>query len=108
MTVITAIQEEIDRLKAEKVGEETPEEETGEEEFGGEEELGGEEEFSAQPVDLGGGNEELPELGAAEESEEAPAEEPEESFLTDNDGELLLEDNDLPSFEQLGISYESV
>ena len=108
MTVITAIQEEIDRLKAEKVGEETPEEETGEEELGGEGELGGEEEFSAQPVDLGGSNEELPELDAAEEGEEAPAEEPEESFLTDNDGELLLEDNDLPSFEQLGISYESV
>lgn len=108
MTVITAIQDEIDRLEAEKAAEEEPaeseEESGGEEEFGGGEDFGGEE-FSAQPVDLGG-NEELPDLGAAEEAPSEP-EPSEESFET-GEGDLLLEDSDLPSFEQLGISYNDV
>ena len=102
MTVITAIQDEIDRLEAEKAAEEEPAE--SEEEFSGEEELGGEE-FSAQPVDLGS-NEELPDLGAPEEAP-SESEPPEESFET-GEGDLLLEDSDLPSFEQLGISYNDV
>ena len=108
MTVITAIQDEIDRLEAEKAAEEEPaeseEESGGEEEFGGGEDFGGEE-FSAQPVDLGG-NEELPDLGSAEEAPSEP-EPSEESFET-GEGDLLLEDSDLPSFEQLGISYNDV
>ena len=108
MTVITAIQDEIDRLEAEKAAEKEPaeseEESGGEEEFGSGEDFGGEE-FSAQPVDLGGG-EELPDLGAPEEAPSEP-EPPEESFET-GEGDLLLEDNDLPSFEQLGISYNDV
>lgn len=108
MTVITAIQDEIDRLEAEKAAEEEPAE--SEEKFGGEEEFGGGEdlgagEFSAQPVDLGG-NEELPDLGAPEETP-SESEPPEESFET-GEGDLLLEDSDLPSFEQLGISYNDV
>ena len=104
--VISIIQDEIDNMTA---GEEPEEGESGE--FGGGEDfdLGG---------DLGGsdfGSTELPEAG--EETggsqpleasdlgmEEAPEEAPNESFSSGN-GEELLNEESLPTFNDLGISY---
>lgn len=106
VNVITAIQDEIDRLTAEQAPEEETEEQSDMDFDMGPSPAGGDEEFSEpQPVDLS--SEELPDLGAPEEGGSEPAEEPEESFET-GEGDLLLEDNDLPSFNDLGISYEQV
>ena len=97
--VIGFIQDEIDKLNA------TEEEEksTGSDEL----DLGGD--------DFGGdfGGEDLPspeDLGGGEELESEPLEipeAPEESFYTGT-GDLLNEQNDLPSFDQLGVSFNNV
>ena len=97
--VIGFIQDEIDKLST------TEEEETstgsdelnlGGDDFGGDfggedlpspEDLGGEEEIESEPLDI-------PEV-------------PEESFYTGT-GDLLNEANDLPSFDQLGVSFNNV
>ena len=102
-TVIQSIQDEIDRLEAEQEGEaegET-EEEGGSDEFdfgGGDFDFGGEE---------GGGELPTPEETGSTEFE-AP-EEPAEGFETNKGGaEILNEENDLPSFEELGINYTDI
>jgi hypothetical protein len=91
--VITAIQNEIDRLEEE--GNQT-EEESGELGDFGSGDFGG----GSEPLDLGG------ELGG-EAPTEAPVETPEapeESFYSNKGGEILTE-NDLPSWDELGVSY---
>ena len=107
INVITAIQDEIDRLTEEAEG-------TGEEEntgddlgFGGEDEFGGDLGFGGE--DFGGGGEELP---TPEEAGSAPMETPEapeESFET-GEGELLTEESEdnLPNWSDMGISYNEV
>ena len=97
--VIGFIQDEIDKLNAT----EEEEESTGSDEL----DLGGD--------DFGGdfGGEDLPspeDLGGEEEIESEPLdipEAPEESFYTGT-GDLLNEANDLPSFDQLGVSFNDV
>ena len=97
--VIGFIQDEIDKLNAT----EEEEESTGSDEL----DLGGD--------DFGGdfGGEDLPspeDLGGEEEIESEPLdipEAPEESFYTGT-GDLLNEANDLPSFDQLGVSFNNV
>lgn len=106
--VISLLQDEIDKLA------ETPEEEISEDsddldfggddfgggDFGGEDnldlptpgELGGEEEVSSEPLDLGGAEE---------------AEVPEENFYNGT-GEILNETNNLPSWSELGVSFNSI
>lgn len=91
--VITAIQNEIDRLEEEGTPNEVESDELGD--FGE-----GDFEGGSEPLDLGG------ELGS-ESSSEAPTEEPEspeESFYSNKGGEILTE-NDLPSWDELGVSY---
>ena len=97
--VIGFIQDEIDKLNTT----EEEEESTGSDEL----DLGGD--------DFGGdfGGEDLPspeDLGGGEELESEPLEipeAPEESFYTGT-GDLLNEQNDLPSFDQLGVSFNNV
>ena len=98
--VIGFIQDEIDKLSS------TEEEETstgsdeldlGGDDFGGDFGGGGDLDLS-EPEDLGGEIESEP--------MEAP-EAPEESFYSGT-GDLLNEANDLPSFDQLGISFNNV
>lgn len=105
--VIGFIQDEIDKLSA------TEEEETStgsdELDFGGGD-------FDS---DFGGGGGEAPDLdlpspedlgGGESEPMEAPEapEAPEESFYSREGAELLNEQNDLPSFEQLGVSFNNI
>lgn len=107
-TVIQAIQDQIDMIEAsnEENGE-TAEGELGEGgledlDFGGE----GEESGSLGSFDLGTPEEEGATTASTEfEAPEAPA----EGFETRNGGsEILNEDNDLPSFYDMGISYDEV
>jgi len=109
VNVITAIQNEIDRLTAEN---ETPEEGG---ESGGEEDFGDMGDFG--DLDLGdigggepsgGGSDELPTPEESGSAEMEVPEEPEESFTRGEGGELLNEENNLPSFSDLGISYTDV
>ena len=115
-SVIQLIQDEIDRLEAEQ---EESEEESGGDEFGGSDEFGdfgggeGGEEFDFGDFETGGesGGGEM-DLGTPESTGsaefEAP-EAPEEGFEPNNGGsEILNEENDLPSFYDLGISYNEV
>ena len=112
-TVIQAIQDQIDMIEAsnEENGE-TAEGENGSDEFGdlgsGGEDLGGGGDFDLG--DLGGGEE--TDLGTPESTGSAEfevPEEPNEGFETNNGGsEVLNEDNDLPSFYDMGISYNEV
>ena len=103
--VIGFIQDEIDKL------DETPEEESvsgeGDEfDFGGE--GGGDFDFGGESgggdLDLGGGGAESEPLDLGGEVE---TETPAESFYSGT-GELLNEQNDLPSFSDLGISFTDV
>jgi len=106
-TVIQSIQDQIDLIEAQKEEEEGGAE--GEEEgFGdifAEEGEGGSAEFSLNDEVPVSGGEDLgtpEEVGAAEEA-------PEEGFETNNGGsEILNEENDLPSFYDMGISYDEV
>lgn len=97
--VIGFIQDEIDKLNATEEEEESTgsdELDLGDDDFGGD--FGGED--LPSPEDLGGG----------EELESEPLdipEAPEESFYTGT-GDLLNEQNDLPSFDQLGVSFNNV
>lgn len=110
-TVIQAIQDQIDLIEAsnEENGE-TAEGENGSDEFGdfSGEDLGGGGDFDLG--DLGGGGE--TDLGTPESTGSAEfevPETPEEGFETNNGGsEILNEDNDLPSFYDMGISYDEV
>ncbi len=108
VSVTSAIQGEIDRLKAENEGEteESADSDTGDDfgldDFGGDIDFGG--------SDNGGG--ELPTAGEAmgggESGGSEPmevAEEPEENFSSGEGGELLNEENNLPTWEELGLSY---
>lgn len=114
--VIQSIQEEIDKLEE---GESTEDSEEGLDDLGGD--FGGGD-FDAG--DIGGGSEPLDlsgdlDLGGGEEfggSEESPdldsgsegsTEAPEEQFFSNKGGELLQEQN-LPSFSELGISYTDI
>jgi len=95
INVITAIQDEIERLTSEAEGEESGEDEMSEE-SGGSDEFDfdfGEEESLPTPEESGSAEMEIPE-------------EPAESFET-GDGELLTEqsDNNLPNWSELGMSY---
>ena len=107
--VLTALQNEIDRLTEEQEG-------GAGEDLGGEEDLWGEGEGSTEMGDLGDmdfggaemggetGGEELPmpaDLGST------PMEVPEEGFESGT-GELLNEEDNLPSFYDLGINYTDV
>lgn len=97
--VIGFIQDEIDKLNATEEEEESTgsdELDLGDEDFGGD--FGGED--LPSPGDLGGGEE------LESEPLEIP-EAPEESFYTGT-GDLLNEQNDLPSFDQLGVSFNNV
>lgn len=106
-TVIQSIQDQIDLIEAQK-----DEEEGGAE---GEEDLGDifSEEGEGGSAELNFGNE-VPAYEGGEEDlgtpEEVGAEEtPEEGFETRNGGtEILNEENDLPSFYDMGISYDEV
>jgi hypothetical protein len=107
-SVIQSIQDEIDKI--EEDGEES-ETEAGGEDFGdvfG----GGDSGTSSEPLDLGGLGNDLGLEGGSGESLPTPGEtsgQPEESFYSNNGGELLQEqDEDLPSFTELGISYIDV
>ena len=94
--VITALQDEIDKLEAEANGEATTEE-GGEEEFGSE---GGGEDFGMEAPEEGGEEGGMAPMETGEESPEAP----EESFYTSS-GQLLNEADNLPSWKDLGVSY---
>jgi len=95
INVITAIQDEIERLTSEAEGEEPGEDEMSEE-------SGGSDEFD---FDFGG-EESLPTPEESGSAEMEIPEEPAESFET-GDGELLTEqsDNNLPNWSELGMSY---
>ena len=94
--VITALQDEIDKLEAEANGE-APTKEGGEEEFGYE---GGGEDFGMEAPEEGGEEGGMVPMETEEESPEAP----EESFYTGS-GQLLNEADNLPSWKDLGVSY---
>ncbi len=103
--VIGFIQDEIDKL------DETPEEEqstdSDEFDFGGGGDIGGGGDFGGEELpdlgDIGGGEIESEPLDLGTET----AEEPQESFYSGT-GSLLNEQNDLPSFEQLGVSFNNI
>lgn len=106
--VIGFIQDEIDKLSKTEVDEVAS---------GDDFDFGGGGDFSSDTgggdLDLGGGSDELPDiedLGGEVGSEPldlGTEEAPEESFYNGT-GDLLNEANDLPSFEQLGISFNEV
>ena len=107
--VIGFIQDEIDKLSKTEVNEVA----SGDDfDFGG-----GGGDFSSDTgggdLDLGGGSDELPDIGdlggevSSEPLDLGTEEAPEESFYNGT-GDLLNEANDLPSFEQLGISFNEV
>ena len=110
-SVIQSIQDEINKI--EEGGEES-ETEASEEDFGDVFGGGGGSEGGSEPLDLGSLGSDLGLEGGGEESLPAPSEtsggeQPEESFYSNNGGELLQEqDEDLPSFTELGISYTDV
>lgn len=99
--VIGFIQDEIDKLDATAEEEES----TGSDELdldGGDfdSDFGGDADLDLpSPEDLGGETESEP--------LEAP-ETPEESFYSGTGADLLNEQNDLPSFEQLGVSFNNI
>lgn len=103
--VIGFIQDEIEKL------DETPEEEAA----GGSDEYFGFDDGGGEDFGGGGGSTELPDIGdlGGEEIESEPldieteTEEPQESFYSGS-GDLLNEQNDLPSFEQLGVSFNKI
>ena len=98
INVITAIQDEIDRLTEEA---EPEEEESSNDDF----DLDfGEEGGSAE---MGFGSDELPTPEEAGSQEMEIPETPEESFDS-GEGELLTEENNLPSWSEMGISYNEV
>ena len=99
--VLTAIQNEIDRLEAENEETDTTTDDSmdmdlGDMDLGGEDlgDMGGD-------MDLGG------DLPTPEEIGSTPMEVPEEGFES-GEGELLNEEDNLPSFADLGISYTDV
>ena len=95
--VLQTIQDEIDKLE-----DETEEAETVEEASGLESDLG-----SAEFGEFG--EEELPSPEETGSEEFELPEEPAEGFETNNGGsEVLNEENDLPSFEELGINYTDI
>lgn len=102
--VIGFIQDEIDKLSATAEEEES----TGSDELdlGGDDfdsDFGGDVDLDLpSPADLGGEVESEP-----MEAPEAP-EAPEESFYSGTGADLLNEQNDLPSFEQLGVSFNNI
>lgn len=107
--VIGFIQDEIDKLSKTEVDEVASGDDL---DFGG-----GGGDFSSDTgggdLDLGGGSDELPDIGdlggevSSEPLDLGTEEAPEESFYNGT-GDLLNEANDLPSFEQLGISFNEV
>ena len=104
--VLTAIQKEIDRLTEEEETESEDDTDFGDEDFGSEPmgdfdsgDLGGD-------FDLGGGGGDM-DLPTPEETGSVPMEAPEEGFEY-GEGELLNEEDDLPSFADLGINYTDV
>jgi len=110
INVITAIQDEIDRLTEEQESTgDTGGDEMGMDDFGGDDggDLDfGDLDFGGDSGDMGGADE----LPTPEEAGSAPMEEPEapeESFAT-GEGELLTEENNLPSWSEMGISYNEV
>jgi len=106
-TVIQAIQDQIDMIEASnEENEETAENEFAEDELGDLDLGGGGGDFGGGDFDLGTPEEEGSAPTSAEfEVPEAPA----EGFETNNGGsEILNEDNDLPSFYDMGISYDEV
>ena len=98
--VLAAIQKEIDRLETEELGLDNLD---GDDDM--DLDLGGDEDFGGD-MDLGGGEDiGLPspgELGAA------PVEEPPAEGFETGEGDLLNEENNLPSFQDLGINYTDV
>ena len=108
--VITLIQEEIDKLE---------EQGTSSADMGGSDEFGdlGGGDFGG---DLGGGSTEMDfegDLGVETGGEELPTGEeagmeaggpPEESFYSNRGGKELLQEDNLPSWEDLGVSYNSI
>ena len=104
--VLAAIQTEIDRLEAENAGAEdmdmTGEGDMGDMDFG-DMDLGGEG-GDMGDMDFGGGDMDLP---TPEEAGSVPMEVPEEGFES-GEGDLLNEENNLPSFYDLGINYTDV
>lgn len=113
INVITAIQDEIDRLTEEQEG--SGEEGGGEDDFGGDEDfgdLGGDFDLGGggggEDVDLDlGGEEELP---TPEEAGSAPMEMPEapEESFSSGEGDLLTEEDNLPNWSDMGLSYNEV
>lgn len=83
--------------------------ESGEGDNGGEE---GSDEFGdfgangSQPLDLDFGNDELPPM--EEPTEPAEPEVPQESFYSGEGSELLVEDEDLPNWEDLGVHFNEI
>ena len=98
--VIGYIQDEIDKLDATKEDEVAESDNYSDEIDFGTEDFGG-----------GSGSTELPTMGELEgetiESEPLEVEAPEESFYN-GEGELLTEENDLPSWEEMNMSFTDV
>jgi len=101
--VLTAIQDEIDRLNSQNKetdlggGDDSMDMDFGDMDFGDEGgDLGG-------SLDLGGGGD----LPTPEETGSTPMEVPEEGFES-GEGDLLNEESNLPSFYDLGINYTDV
>jgi len=104
--VITAIQDEIDRLTQEQELGITPDTEGEGDDFGdlGGGSLGGDLgalDMNAEPEEGGSTDMDLGELEGGEEP-------PEENFLTSNGGQVLNERDNLPSWSQMGMSYTDV
>ena len=98
--VIGFIQDEIDKL--DETSEEEQSTDSDEFDFGGGGDFSGGEELP-DLGDIGGGEIESEPLDLGTET----AEEPQESFYSGT-GDLLNEQNDLPSFEQLGVSFNNI
>lgn len=111
--VLAAIQNEIDRLTEEEVAEEEGTDEFGSEpmgdgDFGGDlgGDLGGGGDLGdLGGLDLGGEDNELP---SPEEIGSTPMSEPPAEGFETGEGDLLNEEDNLPSFEELGINYLDV
>lgn len=102
--VIAEIQDQYDKLTATETEEEIPAGEPEEDIFGGDD-------FGGGDFDLGGGSEDIGDIvpeGESQPLDLGPEEEiPNESFYTNDEGELLMENN-LPSFSDLHINYNSI
>lgn len=94
--VINLLDEELERL-------ENGEAEGGEE---GTDEFGDFGANGSQPLDLDFGNDELPPM--EEPTEPAEPEVPQESFYSGEGSELLVEDEDLPNWEELGVHFNEI